>query len=74
LDAWASLECNARPNPYIKTTANTPAKLNPKSPLTLVKMASPPPKDDPVLVGEGVPLDEPDLVDEGEPVLELEGG
>jgi hypothetical protein len=55
-----------------RTAANTPAKLNPKSPLTPVEMAPPPLEGDPVLVGEGVPLDEPDFADEGEPELVLE--
>ena len=52
------------PNSYAKTAASTPAKLNPKSPLTVVEMTLPPPEDDPVLVGEAVPLD---LTDEADP-------
>lgn len=52
------------PNSYAKTAASTPAKLNPKSPLTVVEMAPPPLEVDPVLVGEEVPLD---LTDEADP-------
>ena len=73
-NAWTS-RYTTQPNLYINTPASTPAKVNPKSPLTAVETAPPPLEGDPVLVGE-VPPDAPDLVDEpagvdeGEPVLE----
>ena len=63
-----------QPYLYIKIAARTPAKVNPKSPLTPVEMAPPPLEGDSVLVEVGERVDELVLVDEGELEPELEGG